>query len=160
VFIHRHPVATLNSMLQMMRRNWREGNMINQLYSRSYARLQRSPAFVGLMRWLLGADSRAQIGRRLMARRIAQRAGYYRQHIAELPERDYVSLRYEDLCADPRGQMGRIYGFLGETPRLDVDYSRWIRPRGLTLLPELRQAEPALLRQFESALDYHGYGRT
>jgi hypothetical protein len=159
VFIHRHPVATLNSMLQMMRRNWREGNVVNQLYSRTYGRLQRSRSFVGIMRWLLGADSHAQVGRRLMARRIAQRARYYQQHVAELPERDYVSLRYEDLCADPRGQIGKIYEFLGEAPRLDPDYGRWIRPRGLTLLPELQQAKAALLRQFESALTYHGYDR-
>jgi hypothetical protein len=159
VFIHRHPVATLNSMLLMMRRNWREGNVVNQLYSRAYGRLQRSRSFVGIMRWMLGADSHAHIGRRLMARRIAQRARSYQQRVAQLPERDYISLRYEDLCADPRGQMGRIYEFLGETPRLVPDYSHWIHPRGLTLLPELQRAEAVLLRQFESALTYHGYDR-
>jgi hypothetical protein len=159
VFIHRHPVDTLNSMLQMMRRNWREGNVINQLYSRTYARLQRSRSFVGIMSWLLGADSRAQVGRRLMARRIAQRAHYYQQHVGELADGAYISLRYEDLCADPGRQMDRIYRFLGEIPRSDVDYRRLTRPRGLTRLPELQRAERTLARQFDSVITYHGYDR-
>jgi len=159
VFIHRHPLSTLNSMLQMMRRNWREGNVINQLYSRVYASLQGNRGFVRFMQWVLGADSHVQLGRRLMARRIAQRASYYRRHVTELPAEDYVSLRYEDLCQDPQGQMERIVLFLRETPRHEVDYARWIRPRRLELLPELKRVEARLLRQFDPVLAYHGYDR-
>ena len=159
VFIHRHPLTTLSSMLQMVRRNWSDGNVINQLYSRAYARLQGSPAFSGLMQWLLRPDSGLQLGPRLMARRIARRARYYVQHITELPAGDYVSLRYEDLCRDPRGQMEKIFRFLGETPRHAVDYATRIRPRGLELLPELKRVEATLCRRFEPAMTYHGYGR-
>lgn len=159
VFIHRHPLFTLNSMLQMMRRNWHEGNMINQLHSRIYARLQRTPAFVGLMRWLLKSDSPLQLGRRVMARRIAQRANYYIRHIVELPAGDYVSLRYEDLCRDPQGHMEKIFLFLGETPRHEVDYAPWIRPRRLDLLPELKRVEATLRQRFQTAITYHGYDR-
>ncbi len=159
VFIHRHPLFTLNSMLQMMRRNWREGNVINQLYSRIYARLQGNRGFVGFMQWLLRADSRAQLGQHLMARRIAQRASYYRHHITKLVDGDYISLRYEDLCRDPRGQMERIFLFLEETPRHEVDYARWIRPRRLDLLPELQRVEVALRQHFQTAIAYHGYDR-
>jgi Sulfotransferase family len=159
VFIHRHPLTTLSSMLQMVRRNWSSGNVINQLYSRAYARLQGSAAFSGLMQWVLRPDSTLQLGRRLMARRIAQHARYYVRHIAELPESDYVSLRYEDLCRDPRAEMERVFRFLGETPRHAVDYETRIRPRGLELPPELKRVETALCRRFETAMAYHGYGR-
>ncbi len=159
VFIHRHPLFTLNSILQMVRRNWREGNVINQLYSPTYARLQGNQAFTDLMQWLLKSDSPLQLGRRLMARRIARRARYYRQHIAELPDADYLSLRYEDLCRDPQDQMARIFRFLGETPRHAVDYAPWIRPRRLDLLPDLKRVEATLQRRFQTAITYHGYDR-
>jgi hypothetical protein len=159
VFIHRHPLFTLNSMLQMVRRNWREGNVIFQLYSPTYARLQGNHAFRGLVQWLLKSDSPLQLGRRMLARRIARRARYYRQHITELPDADYLSLRYEDLCRDPQGQMERIFLFLGEAPRHAVDYAPWIRPRRLDLLPDLKRVEATLQQRFQTAITYHGYDR-
>jgi hypothetical protein len=157
VFIHRHPLSTLNSMLQMTRRNWGEDNVINQLHSRIYVRLQRNRAFAGFMRWLLKPDSPMQLGRRLMVRRIAQRASYYIRHITELRDGDYISLRYEDLCRDPEGQMAMIFRFLGETPFHTVDYAPWIRPRRPGVLPELKRVEATLQRRFQPALTYHGY---
>jgi Sulfotransferase family len=159
VFIHRHPLSTLSSMLQMVRRNWSEGNVINELYSRAYARLHRSRAVAGLARWLLRPDSGLALPRRAMVRRIARRARYYEEHIAELSAGDYVSLRYEDLCRNPRGEMERIFRFLGQTPCRAVDYAARIRPRGLALLPDIERVEATLRRRFVTTMAYHGYGR-
>jgi hypothetical protein len=158
VFIHRHPLATLSSMLQMVRRNWsEEGNVINELYSRAYARLHGSRVAVRLAGWLLHPDSALALPRRLMTRRIARRAHYYIRHIAALPAGDWVSLRYEDLCGDPQRELDRIFEFLGVTPSRSVDHRARIRSRGLPLSPDVARAEPMLRRRFASVLAYHGY---
>lgn len=157
VFVHRYPLNTLNSLMRMLRRNWYKGNIFNQLHSRTYTRLQYNPVFTALIQWLLSPDSRVQVGRRLLTRRIARRSNYYIQHIGELSDGDYISLRYEDLCKDPRGQMERIFHFLGVTPRHEPDYERLIRPRRLSLLPELERIETSLQQRFQIVITYHGY---
>jgi hypothetical protein len=55
--------------------------------------------------------------------------------------------------------MERIFLFLGETPRHEVDYEQWIRPRRLGLLPELKRVEATLQQRFQTAITYHGYDR-
>lgn len=156
IFIHRHPLDTLSSMLRMVRRNWREGNVYHQLHSRPYTLLQRNPVSSGLMGLLLGERSPAKS---MMARRIEERARYYRENVARLPEGDRLSLRYEDLCREPAEQMERIFSFLGETPGQAVEYEKLIRPRGLSLLPDLQRIEDSLRRRFGETIAWHGYDR-
>jgi hypothetical protein len=157
VFIHRHPLNTLSSMLQMVRRNWYEGNIYHQLHSRPYTFLQKNAISSGLMRWMLNPNSRLALARRSMIRRIASRAAHYRQNISRLSADDYLSLRYEDLCRSPRAEIERVVAFLGESPATEVKYESLVRPRGLQLTPELKGIEESLRRVFSQAMEYHGY---
>lgn len=157
VFIHRHPVDILNSMLRAVRTSWHDGNPLNQLRSDAYRWAQHNGLFMAVMRWLTGPGALMQPALPLMSRRIDKHCAYYRDHINELPSSDYVSLRYEDLCREPNEQIARILDFVGVEPRRTIDYRELIQPRALKRLPDITRIEDRLNRRFARILDYHGY---
>jgi len=157
IFIHRHPIQVLSSQLRMVRRNWAEGNPLNQRYSRTYARLQRNRIVTGFMRWATGADSRIQPARRIIVDRALKRANYFLDNVNSLPAGAYSTTRYEDLCADPNGEMSRILKSLGVEPAGSVDFRKAIAPRPLELLPEIQEIAESVLSRFRRVLSYHGY---
>jgi len=157
IFIHRKPIEVLSSQLRMVRRNWAEGNPLNQMYSATYARMQKSRAVTGFMRWATGADSRIQLARKLIVRRTLKHADYFLDHIDALAESDFVTTRYEDLCADPDREIARILGFLDLEPGATIDFRESIQPRPLKILPEIQCIEDRLRHKFQRMLSYHGY---
>ena len=157
IFIHRHPIAVLSSQLRMVRRNWTEGNPINQLYSATYAALQKNRAVMRLMQWATGPDSRLQLARRLITRRTRKHADYFLEHVDRLKAGDFVATRYEDLCADPQGEMERILDFLDVHPSAPIDFRESINPRPLQILPRIKGIEDQLLKDFQRMLAHQGY---
>lgn len=157
VFIHRHPINVINSTLNAVRTSWYEGNPLNQLRSKTYTKLQKNHLFSGFIRWLTSPHSRIQLGRRLITRRLCKNETYFIQKIGILAPTEYISVRYEDLIADPDSVIGRIFEFLQVEPRVKVDYRQYIQPRSIPLLPEVQREEERLLRTFHEMLVYHGY---
>lgn len=157
IFIHRHPIHTMDSMLRAPRRSWTQANPYTQLISPQYVRLQKNRLFSGLIQRIFAPNSRLQRARRAMAGRISRNARYYMDHIGRLGQSDYISLRYEDLCAKPNETIAEILGFLGRTPEVVNDFSELIQARDVELLPELARVEGQLKERFAPIMAHNGY---
>ncbi len=157
VFIHRHPVHILNSQLRAMHQNWTEGNPYVQQLSATWARLQNNSLFAWYMRWMTNPNSKVQLARRILTFPASRSMHYFFNNIESLSQSDYILIRYEDLCENPNSHIRSILDFLEIKSRAEVDYTKWIKPRPLRLLPGLKRAERKLHMKFHKVLAYHGY---
>lgn len=157
VFIHRHPVHVINSALKAVRTSWYEGNPLNKLRSETYTKLQRNWLFSGFIRWMTSPRSRVQLARRLITRRLLKHETSFMRKIEMLASDAHISVRYEDLIAEPNDVIDRILEFLQVTESAQVDFRRFIQPRPIRLLPEVKKEEDRLCRMFHDMLIYHGY---
>lgn len=157
VFIHRHPVHVLNSQLKAMHKNWSEGNPYVSMMSETFARMQRKPLARRFMYWVTDPHSRVRLAQRIVTRRAVQSANYFLKNIDRLPQEQYVSLGYEEMCRDANREIGRVLEFLNVTSATGVDFQAQISPRPTRLLPGLERAAASLERQFQHINAYHGY---
>lgn len=158
VFIHRHPLTTINSQLKAMQKNWTDGNPYTCLLSPTFAKLQRRGIVKRFMRWATNPDSRIHLARHAVIRRAERSADYYLKNISRLPAETYLSVRYEDLCENADREIGRILDFLAVPPVTDRSWQGEIAPRPVRLLPGLARAGDSLARRFSTFLSYHHYG--
>jgi hypothetical protein len=131
IFIHRNPAAVVRSLLEGMRELLRERNEYHALLADFYDRLMESqPLRLRATRLLF--SPRLGLGARLVGWQVARTARYFVDHVGALAPEDYISLRYEDLCADPDRVVHQVLGFLGEEENHGVRYRDFIqasRPR-------------------------------
>jgi hypothetical protein len=140
-----------------MRALLRERNPYHALLAPFYDRMLRQPLRLRLAR--LAFSSRLRLGSRLVGWQVARTARYFYDHIGALPAADHVSVRYEDLCDDPRGVVNRLLAFLGEPENPHVEYRALIRARRVRP-PVAEDGDPAaILRRVELQpyLAYCGY---
>ncbi len=155
IFVHREPLAVINSQLRAIRSMLAERNDYLMLLACWYKRLFDSPVRLRAARWIW--NPRTGIGLHLARRHVKRVAEYFLGHIQSLPADDYLAVRYEDLCAEPEDTMQRIIGFAGVTPPAWPQYRDLSAPRGLKLLAEVEQQQTAIRRQLRSFYEYAGY---
>lgn len=135
IFIHRHPLPMLNSYLYgfpaILEQRSNYAALLDKRYDALFSRLQ-------LRRQLFLKVFRSAIICRLLLTRLTQSFQYYLTHLPQLPAAQYVSIRYEDLCADPASCLSRI------GTRLQLDLvpripPQFIAPRRLPLLERVRR---------------------
>jgi hypothetical protein len=135
IFIHRHPLPMLNSYLYGFRGILEERSkyaaLLDQRYEALFSRLQ-------LRRKLFLKVFRSGIICRLLLTRLIESFQYYLVHAPQLPAAQYVSIRYEDLCADPEGCLSHISKHLqlDLVPRIPP---RFVTQRHLPLLERVRR---------------------
>ncbi|MDG1484572.1 MAG: sulfotransferase [Myxococcota bacterium] len=154
VFIHRHPFRVIQSAVGVFRAIWsRQQDGYVALLSRRYRRLWANPLTRLIFRWLgtgaLGLDVRSISGG------VASANQHYVEHHGILDASRRISLRYEDLCADPAGQLQRIFDFLdlGAIPALQTPP----RPRASVLMPELSRQAHTLSTKMTGYFSLMGY---
>ena len=155
VFIHRNPADVVQSMLAGMRSLLRERNAYHALLADAYDRLMDRPVRRSLARMLF--TRRFGLGTRVVGWQVARTARYFVDHVRSLPEADYLSVRYEDLCRTPEAVIQRILDFLGLPHNPSVRYQELIRVRER---PRAVSGDPtAILRRLELKpyLAYCGY---
>lgn len=156
IFIHRHPVDTINSQLKAMRQNWHEGNPYIEMLSDAFAHLQRHRVVRPFMRWVTDPHSRVRLGQRMVTRRARASMNYYLRNIEKLAPSRYISVKYESLCADATSEIERILAFLGvHVPA--QDYQGQIAPRPVRLLPGLEADAAKFDRIFRPLYERHDY---
>jgi hypothetical protein len=127
IFIHRHPLPVLNSYLHgfpgILTRRSNYAALLDKRYGALFGRFP-------LRRQLFLAAFRSKMISRLLLTRLIESFEYYIAHIAKLPPEQYVSVRYEDLCADPAGCLSGIGKQLGLdlVPRVPA---KFVAPRHL-----------------------------
>jgi hypothetical protein len=88
---------------------------------------------------------------------IASTAAAYLRDIDRLDPRCYVSIRYEDLCAEPNTTMEKLFAFL-ETGAPGCDWGAQIRPRRLEPLPEAERVWKRTAPRLAAYLAHCRYG--
>lgn len=156
VFIHRHPLAVLNSQIRSVRSVVAAPNPYFALLSPGYARLAANRALYGGWRWFC-TDAPFEPMPQMMGRVIAATTAAYLRDIDRLPKADYVSIRYEDLCAEPDGTMGKLFDFLEIVPPAR-NWQALIRPRNQPPLPEAERAWRRTTPRVRNYLTHCGYG--
>lgn len=155
VFIHRHPVATLNSQMRAMRSLFAAKNEFSSLITPWYRDMWDRP----LQRVTAQALAKPPflLWEKLMAWQSVRMLQYYLAHFRELPAEDCISLRYEDLCKEPDAHMKRITDFLGVTPPESIRYGDKIAPRESKIPPEVKKRFEGLRKRLEPYLKEQGY---
>ena len=113
IFIHRHPLSMFNSYLHgfpaILTQRSNYASLLDKRYDALFGRSS-------LRRRLFLAVFRSNMMSRLLLTRLIESFQYYLAHVSQLPPELYVSVRYEDLCADPAGCLSRI----GSQLRLNI----------------------------------------
>lgn len=157
IFIHRHPLHTINSQLNALRTIVAAKNpyLDALITDKSYSRLFERPLLLNTLRFAL--SSRSNIGQRMLTRYLRRVTNYYLRNIASLPKEDYVSLKYEDLCAQPESIIRQVLAMLGLEPQHALDYQAFVAPRPLRLLPELDRSHQRVRDQLRPYFAQFGY---
>jgi Sulfotransferase family len=127
IFIHRNPADVVASMLEGMRSLLRARNAYHALLAGFYDRLMESPVRRSLARALF--SSRFGLGTRVVGWEVTRTARYFVDHVRDLADGDYLSVRYEDLCRHPEAVIHRILAFLGLPDNSELRYQDFIRVR-------------------------------
>ena len=135
IFIHRHPLPMLNSYVKGFRDILEQRSNYAALLDKAY-----DPLFSGmqLRRKLFLKVFRSGAICKLLSTRLAESFEYYLDNVQRLPAKQYVSIRYEDLCLDPVNCLSYISDHLklDLTPRIP---SRFVAPRHLPISDGVRR---------------------
>jgi len=159
VFIHRHPLDVLNSQLKALHSSWSGTNPYIARLSKAYSRLHKIPLLMSIPPWITNPSSKGQLIRHILTRRIIKIMAYYMQSIESLAPEDYVSVRYEDLCEDPKNVFPDITDLAGVKPEFNLPFEEHIKPRNMRLIPTLAADEEKLRKKFHDIIIYLGYDK-
>ncbi len=155
IFLHRHPLGVINSQMRAIRSLVETRNEYTALLTRWYARMLQSPAELAWMRVVFAGQ--LPLWKKIVPRHVLRANRYYAENIDTIPKQDRISLRYEDLCRDPRGSIEGILAFLRVSPENALPYEKMIAARDPELLPEIAKSRDQLLKPFRPYLVSHGY---
>lgn len=136
VFIHRHPARALDSALRAVRQLLASCNQGVALLVPQYPRVIGHPVWRPLLRWCYASPP--QLGLRALAWNHVQMIRSYLEDCDFLPQGDYTSLRYEDLCANADDCMRNVLRFLDVPSGQVQTFADRVRPRSVPLLREVR----------------------
>jgi hypothetical protein len=155
IFLHRHPLAVINSQVRAIRSLIETRNEYTVLLAKWYARMSESSIQLAWMRLLF--NSRVPLWKRIVPRHVLRVNRYFAENIDRIPKEDWTSLRYEDLCANPRRTIEGLLAFLKVSPETVLPWDSMIAARDPELLPEITQSRHELLKPFRPYLSAHGY---
>ncbi|MEQ8971576.1 MAG: sulfotransferase [Coleofasciculus sp. C1-SOL-03] len=155
IFIHRHPIHVINSKLKATRSILAAKNPYIALLSQMYTQIFKKP----VQRFFYQAlySSYFNLGLRRVIQQSVQSTTYFLQNVDSLPNTDYVSVKYEDICHHPKATIFSILQFLGLQSKADLAYETLIEPRSLNLLPEVQRKYKHICQELKPYLSYHGY---
>jgi hypothetical protein len=156
IFLHRDPVAVINSQVRAVRSLLAERNDYLAMLAVWYRRLLQQPIRLRAARMLYSAPGGLSV---MLARRhVARVADYFLRHIEGLAPSDYVTVRYEDLCARPEETMRSLVSFAGVSVATWPDYRRLVAPREQRLLPEVASRQLSIRGGLRVYCEYCDYG--
>jgi Sulfotransferase family len=137
IFIHRHPIHVINSKLKAARSMLSSWNPYVALIAQWYVKIFKNPAQRYLYQLLY--SNYFDLGLRRVTKQSVESTTYFLDNFESLPNKDYLSIKYEDMCKTPEAIIFRILEFLELQPRSTLDYESLIQPRPVKLLPEVER---------------------
>jgi LPS sulfotransferase NodH len=157
VFIHRHPLAALTSSVRALRALLATRNAYTAELSAPYRALHDQPLALATARALFHA--RNPLGPALLALGAGGQVRYYLRHVTRLPPERVTELRYEDLCADPEGTVGKVLAQLGQPDLVPGSVADAVAPRAVPVDPGVARLAGLLHRLWRPYYDRFGYHR-
>ena len=153
IFLHRHPVAVVNSQLKATRSMFEGYNPYVAMIADWYGKLYGQPLRLALLRWLFASH----LGLFTTVRHVTLVARYFLDHLSVLSDADHIAVTYESLCLTPDVTIGKILGFLGLPLDRKLSFADAVQPRNPPLLPEVQRARESIMRRTADYCRYCGY---
>ncbi|HJU87623.1 MAG TPA: sulfotransferase [Gemmatimonadota bacterium] len=153
VFVVRDPVETIDSQLQAARTLYAEPSEYHALLDLRYRRMLGRPRLFALYRFLTGRPRMVDA----LTHSFARSTTRWIESLDRLPPERWVVARYEDLVAEPRKELGRLYAFLGLSPERIPALAGEIRPGSRTLHPHVAAREAKIRSRTRLYRDWFGY---
>jgi hypothetical protein len=153
IFIHRHPLSMFNSYLHgfpgLLKQRSNYAAMLDKRYDALFAGLP-------FRRQLFLAVFRSNMMYRLLLTRLVESFSYYVAHVPKLPPEQYVSVRYEDVCADPVRSLSQIGErlHLGLVPRVPP---KFVAPRHIPVPERVKKHYAHRVDEMAPYLQYCEY---
>lgn len=155
IFIHRHPIHVINSKLKAVRSFLSNWNSYLALISRRYTKIFKNPIKLFFYRMLY--SSYFDLGLHRAIKDYLTSTSYFLENIGKLPQTDYISIKYEDLCDRPEETILKVLEFLELEARKNLDYQNLIETRSTNLLPEIEKNYDLICQKLKPYLKYHNY---
>ena len=153
IFIHRHPIRVINSFIRAMQTLFNDRNPYTTLLFHLYDRIFDNPLLLYTARFHYASP----LGVIQVTLAFARAIQYFLRNIFLLDDRDYIEVRYEDLCEKPMETISKVLDFLDLKVVNPIDYEKLIKPRKVELLPTVDKLKPFITRKMQPYLSHCGY---
>jgi hypothetical protein len=153
VFIQRNPLEVISSTMKLWKTRLTVKDEFVSLYSKKSAAMYQNPFLLFGYRFFY--TFRFPLGVFEVFRRVKTGTDSYMQNIQQLSSKDYISIRYEDLCERPNESITTVLRFLGMSSEMDFQES--IKPRKLRLEPEVLFLKKFFYRRMRTYFEMFGY---
>ncbi|RLF62383.1 MAG: sulfotransferase [Thermoplasmata archaeon] len=155
IFIHRHPLNSLNSTIKAIRFLLKHKNPYTAQLSRFYNNIFENPLLLYPIRFLFTAGS--PFSMILLTMLSAKATKYYLKNIKKLQKNDYISIKYEDLCKNPQETVENIMRVLDIKIRNDIDFKTFIKPRKTKLDVSVIKLQNFIFKRMKTYFESFGY---
>jgi hypothetical protein len=155
VFIHRNPLAVINSSIRALRVLVNEDTVYSELISPLARDAVNNPVLSLVGKTLL--HPRFPLGLAIVVEHRAAYTRYFLDNIGRLDDSDYVNIRYEDLCHATETTMQAVFNHLDMR---DIDAGRftsYINPRDLSLSRDVARLQGYIQKRFARYRAMFGY---
>ncbi len=146
VFIHRNPLAVINSSIRALRVLVNQETVYSEMISPLASDAVNNPVLSLVGRTLL--HPRFPLGLAIVVEHRAAYIRYFLDNIGRLDDDSYVNVRYEDLCSTTEETMASIFDILDMD---DVDlkqFNAFIEPRDLSLSDDVARLQGYIEKRF------------
>ncbi|MGC9307601.1 MAG: sulfotransferase [Thermoplasmatota archaeon] len=155
VFIHRDPLAVINSSLRALRVLVSDDTVYSELISPLARDAVNNPVLSLIGKTLLHPGF--PLGLAIVVEHRAAYVRYFLDNIDRLDGSEYVNVRYEDLCSRTEETMGTIFDLL-EMNDVDLEqFNAFINPRDLSLSDDVARLQGYIKKRFTAYRKAFGY---
>ncbi len=155
VFIHRNPLAVINSSIRALRVLVSQETVYSELISPLASDAVNNPVLSLVGRMLL--HPRFPLGLAIVVEHRAAYIRYFLDNIGRLDSDSYVNVRYEDLCSQTEDTMGTIFDLLDMDDVELEQFNAFINPRDLSLSDDVARLKGYIKKRFARYRTAFGY---
>ena len=155
VFICRDPIKILSSNMKALRFLLKGKNPYSIQIFRAYNKLFQNPLLLYTVRLffsqlsVFGLMYVVTVYKKLMKR--------FMKNIKQLSSKDYIIVRYEDLCVQPQQTIDKLIRFLNIKPEEKIDFKQFVRPRKTDIEPNIIKMKYFIYKQMKNYYDFFEY---
>lgn len=155
IFIHRHPLKIVNSSMNTLRILLEERSVYSEMLSDIVRRAHENPLIMGVGHLLTTKWS--VIGLIILTEFLAGSTRYFVKNINRLRRgKDYIEIKYEELCKDPDKTIANILEFLDMKP-CDRSFRKFIKPRKLDVSEDIKALRNYIYARMKPYFLHCGY---